>query len=322
MSKENKKFIFNNQVISASPNIITRTINPDGTLEKKVSVVVIDQNQNEIAAYRESSSVPGQWSREIFNFSTREHMHKEGGSKYPNPPILLPGAFEYIIGDIHCSVTVRLANAAIKNVMTTLGINVEEKDIKLVKNVYIIHGWDGSPSEPMHQWMQSELTKMSFSVKVPEMPDPAVPKIEPWVNKLKEVVDINEETILIGHSIGCQAVLRFLEVLPDHLKIKGIVLIAPWMQLDMKTMEEEGQKGIEIAKPWMETKINFEKIKTHVSKVVAIFSDNDPYVPLINKDLFKRELNAEIIIENNKGHFTIGDDVRELPPVLKAVLKF
>lgn len=316
MSKE--KPIFNHGVISASPNFLTSIINPEGDLEKITSIVVIDPQENEIAAYRKSTYVPGKWSREVFDFTTRKHLRKDE-NKYPNPPTLSAGAFESVVNDIRCSATVRLANADIKNVMTTLGINIEDKNIKLVKNIYIIHGWDGSPNEPMHQWMQQKLSEKGFSVKAPEMPDPAVPKIEPWVNKLKEIVDVNEETILIGHSIGCQTILRFLETLPGSLKIKGIVLIAPWMKLDMQTMQEEGPEGIEIAKPWMEIPINFKKVKSHIGKVIAIFSDNDPYVPLSQKDLFKKELDADIIIENNKGHFTISDGVRELPSALDSV---
>ncbi|MBI2057894.1 MAG: serine hydrolase family protein [Candidatus Yanofskybacteria bacterium] len=184
------------------------------------------------------------------------------------------------------------------------------------KKVYIIHGWDGSPNEPMLQWLKISLEEKGYEVFVPEMPEPAVPKIESWVGKLKEVILLNEETVFIGHSIGCQAILRYLETLNENIRIAGAVLIAPWMELDKQT--EEGQEVVEIAKPWMETPINFQKVKSHLGKVVAIFSDNDPFVPLSQKDLFEKELGAEIIIESGKGHFTVGDGIDKLPSALKA----
>ncbi|MBI2676970.1 MAG: DUF1749 domain-containing protein [Candidatus Yanofskybacteria bacterium] len=187
------------------------------------------------------------------------------------------------------------------------------------KKVYIIHGWDGSPKEPMLQWLKVSLEEKGYEVFVPEMPEPAVPKIESWVGKLKDVVIPEKETIFIGHSIGCQAVLRYLEMLNENIKIAGLVLIAPWMELDRQTLEEEGQEVVEVAKPWMETPIDFQKVKARVGKVVAIFSDNDPFVPLSQKDLFEKELGAEIIIENDKGHFTVSDGVDNLPSALKAV---
>lgn len=189
-----------------------------------------------------------------------------------------------------------------------------------MKNIYIIHGWDGSPEEPMLKWLKLNLEKEGSRVAVPEMPEPDVPKIETWMGKLKETIkQPDSNTILIGHSVGCQAVLRYLETLPQNVKIAGIVLIAPWMELDTQTIEEEGEEVKEIARPWMETPIDFEKVRTHISRAVAIFSDNDPFVPLGQKELFEKELDAEIVVENNKGHFTVSDGIRELPSALDAV---
>ena len=84
------------------------------------------------------------------------------------------------------------------------------------------------------------------------------------------------------------------------------------MELDMNTIREEGEEIIEIAKPWMETPIDFTKVKRMVGETLAIFSDNDPYVPLSQKDLFERELGAKVVIEHNKGHFDPYSGVREL----------
>ncbi len=186
--------------------------------------------------------------------------------------------------------------------------------------VYIIHGWDGSPQEPMHKWLRASLEAKGYEVTAPMMPDPAVPKIETWVGALAEIISPDENTILVGHSVGCQAVLRYLQTLAPNKKIKGIVLIAPWMELDEKTMEEEGEEAEAIAKPWMETPIDFKKIKGVAGKVVAIFSDNDPFVPIGQKTIFKKELAAEIIIEKGKGHFTVSDGINMLPSALGAIL--
>jgi len=189
------------------------------------------------------------------------------------------------------------------------------------KKVYIIHGWDGSPDEPMLQWLKASFEEKGCEVVVPEMPESTVPKIESWVGKLKDLVLPDKETVFVGHSVGCQAVLRYLQTLGEEIKIAGIVLIAPWMELDKQTIEEEGQEVVEIAKPWMETPIDFQKVKSHVGKVVAIFSDNDPFVPLSQKNLFEKELSAEIIVENNKGHFTVSDGIDRLASALKAVVE-
>ena len=78
-----------------------------------------------------------------------------------------------------------------------------------MKQVIIVHRWDGSPNEPMLQWLKNELMKKKVKVTVPAMPNPAVPKIGDWLKKLNEI-KVDEETYFIAHSIGCQAVLRCL----------------------------------------------------------------------------------------------------------------
>lgn len=188
---------------------------------------------------------------------------------------------------------------------------------------YIVHGWDGNPDEPVLRWLRLELQKLGWEVVAPAMPNPGIPTIESWIQKLKEVIgNPSENTILVGHSVGCQAALRYIETLPEETRIRGLALLAPWMELDKQTIEEEGEEVIEIARPWMETPIDFEKVKRLVKKSVAIFSDNDPFVPVAQAEVFKNKLGAETLIEHEMGHFSPSDEVSELPSLLKAVLRF
>lgn len=76
-----------------------------------------------------------------------------------------------------------------------------------MKKVYIVHGWDGSPDEPLFMWLDKNLTEKGYEVKRLSMPDPEVPVIEKWVTKLGEEVNPDENSILVGHSVGCQAVM-------------------------------------------------------------------------------------------------------------------
>lgn len=192
-----------------------------------------------------------------------------------------------------------------------------------MKKVFIVHGWDGNPDEPVLKWLRLKLEEGGYSVSAPAMPNPETPKIESWVNKLGEAVGvITEDIILIGHSVGCQAVMRYLETLPENSKISGLLLLAPWMKLDEETIKEEGPEVVEIARPWMETPIDFEKIKNTADKITAIFSDNDPFVPLDQEEFFRNKFSAKTIIEHSKGHFSPSDDVFELPSALAAVLEF
>lgn len=190
------------------------------------------------------------------------------------------------------------------------------------KRVFIIHGWEGSPDEPMHKWLKKELEENGLEVHVPAMPDPETPRIPDWLDKISEVVgEPDENTYLVWHSIGCQAVLRYLEALPTETRIGGAVLIAPWMELDKQTLTEERPEVVDIARPWMETLIDFEMVHSHTPKFVTIFSDNDPYVSLNQSGLFKEKLGARIIVEHNMGHFDPDSGVEAVPSVRDAILE-
>ncbi|MEK7151584.1 MAG: alpha/beta hydrolase [Patescibacteria group bacterium] len=184
------------------------------------------------------------------------------------------------------------------------------------KRVFIIHGWSGYPEEGWFPWLKKELESRSFEVSVPVMPNTDEPKIKEWVPYLAELVgEPDENTYLVGHSIGCQTILRYLESIDR--KVGGAVFVAGWFVLsDLETEEEK-----RIRKPWIETPVDFVKIKQNAPKVVAIFSKDDDVVPFEeNKNKFEKELSAKIIIENGKGHFSGSDGVTELPSVLEAIL--
>ena len=190
-----------------------------------------------------------------------------------------------------------------------------------MKRIFLIHGWEGHPNNNWFPWLKRELEKRKFNVNVPSMPNPSEPKIETWVSYLaKQVKKADENTYFVGHSIGCQTIMRYLEIKQN--KIGGCVFVAPWMSLDEKTIEEEGEDILEIAKPWIETPVDFDKVKKTTNKFIAIFSDNDPYVPLKeNSKVIRIKLGAEIIIEKDMGHFDDEAGIKKLPSVLNALLK-
>jgi len=179
---------------------------------------------------------------------------------------------------------------------------------------YLIHGWEGYPENCWFPWLKKQLEEKKFKVEVPEMPDTDHPKIEAWVNKLKEIVIPDEETILIGHSIGCQAILRYLENI--NTKVKAAILVAPWMTLKEGSWEDDEEK--EIALPWEETPIDFNKVKQHCSNFTLVYSTNDPCVDETSMFPLK-VLNPKEINVGEKGHMSDDDGVTELPEIMKAI---
>ena len=69
-------------------------------------------------------------------------------------------------------------------------------------------------------WLQQQLEQRGFEVFQPEMPDTDTPVISAWINHLKEVVGTpDQDAYFVAGSIGCQALLRYLEILPEGVKV-------------------------------------------------------------------------------------------------------
>jgi uncharacterized protein len=183
--------------------------------------------------------------------------------------------------------------------------------------VFIIHGWEGFPEEGWFPWLKNELQKKGIEVQVPHMPDADVPTIEKWVAHLSSIVGTpDEQTYFVGHSIGCQTILRYVETIPSQVKIGGVVLVAGFFTLT--NLEDE--KAQEIARPWLTRPIDCKKVLSHTERITAIFSDNDLYVPLENVKLFEERLHPKIIIQKQQGHFSGSNGITELPAVLQELI--
>lgn len=189
-----------------------------------------------------------------------------------------------------------------------------------MNRVIIIHGWGGYPDEAWMPWLKRELAERGFEVIAPDMPDSENPRIDAWVGKLSEVVGVpGADTHLVGHSIGVQTILRYLAELPEGQGVGNVVLVAGWLERGgLKDLEPE---EIPIAKPWLQTPLDYGRARGAAKSFTAIFSDDDPVVPLENKELFREKLGAIVIVEHGKGHFSEDSGVIELPAALDALIK-
>ena len=188
-----------------------------------------------------------------------------------------------------------------------------------MKRLFIVHGWDGSSQEPLIAWLGKTGTEAGFETVVLDMPNPAVPTIDAWTKHLEDnVYYVDQDTYFIGHSIGCQAILRYLEMNKGS-QLGGAIFIAPWLQVaGLETQEEQ-----DIARPWVDRPIDFASIRAMGGKFVAIFSDNDTFVPLqVNKEALEKALNPKVIVEQGKGHFSEKDGVSSLAVVSQELNSF
>lgn len=182
----------------------------------------------------------------------------------------------------------------------------------MTKRIFLIHGWGGSPRNDWLPWAIQELEGRGYEVIAPAMPDTDHPQIQPWVDTLSQLVGTPRETdIFIGHSIGTQTILRYLQTI--NSQVSKVILVAPWFTLT----NLEGPESWEIADPWFKAPMDFAQIKPKAREFITIFSDNDPWVPYEeNKGLFVERLNPRVITLHNQGHITADEGVTKLPGLL------
>jgi len=181
--------------------------------------------------------------------------------------------------------------------------------------IFIIHGWGGNPEEGWFPSLKEKLVALGHEVMIPNMPNTDVPIIEPWVSYISKLVgEPDENTILIGHSIGTQAIMRYLDTIKKP--VKATILVAGWFKLKNLESEDEWK----IAKPWLETTINLDRVKQNAGKVFVFLSDDDPWVPLEeNKEIFEKQLNAKVKVEIGKGHLSGEHGIFEFPQLVDTI---
>ena len=188
-----------------------------------------------------------------------------------------------------------------------------------MNKIFIIHCWDGTKDDGWYPWLDKNLSNDHNIVYRFNMPDTGNPEINKWVSFLNEQVGtLDNNTYFVGHSIGCQTILRYLQT-KDVCNIGGILFVAPWLDLlDFAISDEESYNT---AKPWLTTPIDFEKIKRFTNNIHCIFSDDDYFVSLDQKNKFEKLLNAKTLVVSGKGHISQDDDVFELNEILDECSK-
>jgi len=190
--------------------------------------------------------------------------------------------------------------------------NFEMVLMEHMKTVYILHGWGFDSNMPWIKWLEAELKEKGFEVHAFDMPNTKEPKIEDWVGYLEEnIKNLDEKTFFVGHSIGCQTIMRFLEKSYKHLKVGGCVFVAPWLDLIGLKSEE-----LKIAHPWLSNKIELERVLDHTGNITCIFSTNDKFVSPKEWKKFEVGLGGKIIIKKDEGHF---EEVERIPEILNEL---
>ena len=179
-----------------------------------------------------------------------------------------------------------------------------------MNNYIIIHGSFGSKDGNWFPWLKNELEKDNKDVVVPQMPvGVGNQNFENW-SKVLNKLNINENTIIIAHSIAPIFVCKYL--ITNKIKVKKLVFVCGfnnYLGIDSEFDAVNEPMFIE----------NFEDIKKYCNNIICYYSDNDPYVKFEVEKSFADTISNEQYVIKNGGHINTESGYTEFEEILKVL---
>ena len=170
-------------------------------------------------------------------------------------------------------------------------------------NYIIIHGSFGSKDGNWFPWLKNELEKDNKDVVIPQMPvGVGNQNFENWSKVLNEL-KINENTIIIAHSIAPIFVCKYLII--NKIKVKKLIFVCGFNNYLGKDKEFDAD--------------NFEDIKEYCNNIICYYSDNDPYVKFEVEKSFADSISNEQYVIKNGGHINAESGYTKFEEILKVL---
>lgn len=179
-------------------------------------------------------------------------------------------------------------------------------------NFIIIHGVYSNPEENWFPWLKGKLEVMGYEAIVPKFPTPLDQSLDSWTRVFSQYENkINEETVLVGHSLGAAFILNYLE--KTGKKIKAAILVAGFHKL-------LGSQYDELNKTFVGKEFNWDKIKSNCGKFFIFASDNDEYIQSEIGEELAKNLNAQFNLIHGGGHLNKKAGYGEFPLLLEKII--
>lgn len=195
-----------------------------------------------------------------------------------------------------------------------------------VKEVFIIPRWAGGAQDDWYPWLGEQLQAVAaedglrYRMHALNMPAWELPEIEKAVAYLGKVLPpekLGSNVLLVGHSVGCLAILHYLarvaETHPAAQPVGGVLCVAGWFSVDSPWQEVLN---------WMHAPIRYEAARRLIpeDKLMVLLSDDDPYTSGYqeNEQLWEERLHSRVSILPGRQHFSarldldVRDAVRDL----------
>lgn len=178
-----------------------------------------------------------------------------------------------------------------------------------VKVIFIPGNGDGDVNDPTgwFPYVKTELEKLGLKVISRNFPDPIEAKASVWLPFLKDELGADENSILIGHSSGAVAAMRFAE----NNRVLGSILISPCYT----DLGEESERVSGYYKDLWQ----WEEIKYNQDWIIQFSSTDDPFIPIEEARYIHKMLETEYYEFTDQQHFGFPNPKSEFPEIVKMI---
>ncbi len=153
------------------------------------------------------------------------------------------------------------------------------------------------------------------------MPNADNPGVPEWIGAIASFVGApSEDVILLGHSLGVPAILRYLEFLPAGSSVGGVALVSGFIEpLEPENPRSDFRKIDSFVVP----PINFDKIKNIPKQAVVLHGSEDKVVPFAHAEKISEGLGCKLMRVEGGDHFSQRTKpiCYKLPEVLEVLLE-
>lgn len=177
-----------------------------------------------------------------------------------------------------------------------------------VASVVFVHGKDRSPSDIWYPWFGDQVRAAGMTFKAPSLTTGSTPVLAEWLAGI-DATEPDEHTVLVGHSRGGMAVLRWLEQAPKGVKVAKVILLAT------NRGDDPDKAGGDF---FYAGDYNFKKIKQHCDDFVVFHSRDDEWVPFEAGEHNAEGLGAKFVVFDRKGH--LGSTLATFPELVQEII--
>jgi|GEM_PF-1973291 len=163
--------------------------------------------------------------------------------------------------------------------------------------IVMIHGTAGSPDENWFPLVKREMEKLGAKVFVPRLPLGDKQNMTNWRRAFREQVpfELDENTILIGHSSGGAFMLSILQ--EQETPIKASIFVSAFFKdLGLSDIKKQIETFVDLDHDWA-------LIRKNAGKIVHLHGDDDYAVPLAQAKELSKNLGSDLIIIEGGGSF-------------------